>query len=85
MEGQKPSIGRIVVYNHPGSADGKYPPMQSPAVIQKVYTTAVSDNPEDGNKEVCDIFVMSVTGGIFFGKSLSQGDGPSEWNWPPRV
>lgn len=33
---QKPSIGRIVVYNHPGSADGKYPPTQSPAIIQHV-------------------------------------------------
>ena len=33
---QKPSIGRIVVYNHPGSADGKYPPTQSPAIIQNV-------------------------------------------------
>jgi hypothetical protein len=32
---QRPSIGRIVLYNHPGSADGKYPPTQSPAIIQE--------------------------------------------------
>jgi hypothetical protein len=28
----KPSIGRIVIYHHPGSADGKYPPQDSPAI-----------------------------------------------------
>ena len=33
----KPSIGRIVIYNNPGSADGKYPPTQSPAIIQHVF------------------------------------------------
>jgi hypothetical protein len=36
----KPSIGRIVIYNHPGSADGKFPPKQSPAgrdVVFSVY------------------------------------------------
>lgn len=70
----KPSIGRIVIYNHPGSADGKYPPKQSPAVVQVVNAD-----------ESVDLFVMSVTGGIFFGKSITQGDGPSQWNWPPRV
>lgn len=67
----KPSICRLVVYNHPGSADGKYPPRQSPAVVQVV-------NPD----ETVDLFVMSVTGGIFFAKGCSQGDGPSQWNWP---
>jgi len=36
MGEQKPSIGRVVVYNHPGSADGKFAPKQSPALIQKV-------------------------------------------------
>lgn len=83
MEGQRPSIGRIVVYNHPGSADGKYPPMQSPAIIQKVY---IAQSPKDGAQcDHVDLFVMSNTGGIFFAKTIEQGDGPSEWNWPPRV
>jgi hypothetical protein len=70
----QPSIGRIVVYNHPGSADGKFPPKQSPAIVQKVN--------EDGTVE---LFVMSVYGGIFFNHSVEQGDGPSQWNWPARV
>lgn len=45
----KPSIGRIVIYNHPGSADGKYPPTQSPAIIQMgiIYiTTSNTCEPE---------------------------------------
>lgn len=69
-----PTIGRIVVYNHPGSADRKFPPKQSPAIVQRVN--------EDGTVE---LFVMSTYGGIFFNHNVSQGDGPSQWNWPPRV
>lgn len=81
----KPSICRAVVYNHPGSADGKYPPTKSPAVVQSVYVTAVNpENPEEGNHEVCDLFVMSNTGGIFFAKGISEGEDGGQWNWPPR-
>ena|ERR1035437_6500348 len=50
-----PSIGRIVVYNYPGSADGKFVPKQSPAMVQKVN--------DDGTVE---IIVFSVYGGVFF-------------------
>lgn len=74
MAEQAPSIGRIVVYNHPGSADGKFPPKQSPAIVQKVN--------DDGTLE---LFVMSVYGGIFFNHSVEMGDGPSQCNWPVRV
>jgi hypothetical protein len=70
----KPSIGRIVVYNHPGSADGRFPPKQSPAVVQLVN--------EDGTVE---LFVMSVYGGLFFNHNVEQGDGPSQWQWPLRL
>lgn len=70
----KPSIGRIVVYNHPGSADGRFPPKQSPAVVQRVN--------EDGTVE---LFVMSVYGGLFFNHNVEQGDGPSQWQWPLRL
>ena len=78
MEDQKPSIGRIVVFNHPGSADGLHPPKQSPAIIQKVN--------EDGTLE---LFVMSVYGGIFFNHNVKQvteiGSVASRWEWPARV
>ncbi len=70
---QKPSIGRIVVYNHPGSADGKYPPTQSPAIIQHVA--------EDGSVR---LFVFGPKG-QHMDEGLTQGDGPCQWNWPARV
>lgn len=73
MSEQKPSIGRIVVYNHPGSADGKYPPSQSPAIIQNVAA--------DGSVR---LFVFGPKG-QHMDDGLLQGDGPCQWNWPPRV
>lgn len=72
-EGQKPSIGRIVIYNHPGSADGTYPPSQSPAIIQHVA--------EDGSAR---LFVFGPKG-QHMDDGIKQGDGPFHWNWPPRV
>ena len=70
----KPSIGRIVVYHHPGSADGLHGRKDSPAIVQKVN--------DDGT---CELFVMSVYGGIFFNHNVSEGTGPSQWSWPERV
>lgn len=79
---QKPSMGRMVIYKHAGSADGKYPPIESPAIIQRVCT----ENPGRPEGElVVDLFVMSNTGGIFFAKSVLHGDAPSSWHWPERV
>jgi hypothetical protein len=69
----KPSLGRIVLYNHPGSADGKYPPSQSPAIIQHVAP--------DGS---CTLFVFGPKG-QHMDSGLVQGDGPCQWNFPPRV
>ncbi len=71
-------MGQVVKYLHLGSLDGKYPPSESPAIIQSVYITAVSDNPEDDNHEVVDLFVMSNTGGIFFAKKCVLG---KNWCW----
>lgn len=70
---QRPSIGRIVIYNHPGSSDGKYPPTQSPAMIQHVAA--------DGS---CRLFVFGPKG-QHMDDGLTQGDGPCQWNWPPRI
>jgi len=74
----KPSIGRVVVYNHPGSADGKFPPKQSPAIVQKVN--------EDGSIEMV---VFSVYGGLFFNHDVAyspiETPAPSTWSWPARV
>ena len=84
----KPTMCRIVEYNHPGSTDGKYPPIQSPAIVQRVYNTGVdSDDLELESREVCDLFVMSNTGGIFFAKGIPHGEPftPSTWSWPKKV
>jgi len=78
MSEQKPSICRMVVYIHPASADGKYPPTESPAVVQAVYKDEV-------NNKVCDLFVMSNTNGIFFAKAIQEGIDPSQWKWPSRT
>ena len=81
MDEQKPSIGRVVVFNHPGSADGLHPRKQSPAIVQKVN--------DDGT---CELVVFSVYGGIFFNHSIAQATGhdspeqyDSKWEWPIRV
>lgn len=70
MEEKKSKVGMIVIYNHPGSADGLHPAKQSPAVIQRVN--------EDGTLE---LFVMSVYGGIFFNHNVTLGDGASQCNF----
>lgn len=75
----KPSIGRIVIYQHPGSADGKYPAVQSPAIIQAVN--------EDGTLR---LWVFGPWG-QHLNPSCSAGGPdadmptPSCWTWPARV
>lgn len=63
----------MVVYNHPGSTDGKYPPQKSPAVIRDVA--------EDGS---VTLWVFGPKG-IHMDSGITQGDGPSQWNWPEKV
>lgn len=74
---EQPSIGRTVLYYHPGSADGLHGKKISPAIIQKVN--------EDGTVE---LFVMSVYGGIFFNHNVERveaGKIDSRWDFPERV
>jgi hypothetical protein len=71
---QKPSVGRIVIYHHPGSADGKYPPQISPAIIRAV-------DPSAENR--CQIFVFGPLGQ--HQDWAEYGTGPSQWSWPERV
>ena len=69
----KPSIGRIVIYHHPGSADGKYPAVHSPAIIQNVA--------EDNS---CRLFVFGPKG-QHMDDGLIEGTGSCQWSWPERV
>ncbi len=66
----KPSIGRIVIYHHPGSADGTHPARQSPAVIQQVNA--------DGT---VDLWVFGPHG-FHKNNGTVQGTGPCQWDWP---
>ena len=68
----KPTQGRIVIYHHPGSADGKYPPTTSPAIIQSVA--------KDGS---CTLFVFGPKG-QHMDSGLTEGTGPCQWSWPER-
>lgn len=68
---QQPTIGRIVIYHHPGSADGKYAPQQSPAIIREV------DLNVEGRVQ---IFVFGPKGQ--HQDWADYGTGPSQWSWP---
>lgn len=76
---QTPSIGRIVHYQGPGTADaekaGKFAPQVYPATITKVH-----------NPTCVNLFVMTDVGhmnlhSVVFG---SPGEGGT-WFWPPYV
>ena len=74
MEQHTVTKGRIVIYNHPGSADGKYAPTQSPAIVQDVAA--------DGSVR---LFVFGPKG-QHMDDGLQYGPGkPCHWEWPPRV
>lgn len=68
-----PTQGRIVIYHHPGSADGKYPPQTSPAIIQQV-------DQIDPNR--CLLFVFGPKGQHM--DWSDYGEGPCQWSWPTR-
>lgn len=73
MEEQKPSIGRIVVYHHPGSADGVHPPQDSPAIIQAVL---------DVDSGLCRLFVFGPKGQHM--DECLRGSVGCQWSWPTR-
>jgi hypothetical protein len=70
----KPSVGRIVFYNHPGSADGKYAPTVSPAIIRELH---------DSIEGRVQLFVFGPKGQ--HQDWADYGTGPCQWSWPPRV
>ncbi len=76
MSEQKPSIGRIVHYRGPGTANGQFKPTTYPAVITQIH------NDTDVN-----LFVMTNVGMMNLQSILlaEEPDQPSRWSWPPRV
>lgn len=68
-----PSVGRIVHYRSYGTPGGEYPSEVRAAIITRVHS-----------EECVDLCVFNPTG-MFFNTSVTKGDGPGQWNWPPRV
>lgn len=69
----KPSIGRIVHYQSYGTPNGEFKSEPRAAVI-----TGVVDD------QIVHLCVLNPTG-MFFNLNVQHGDGPGQWNWPPRV
>lgn len=68
-------IGRIVHYTSLGSADGKYPPEQQPAIITRV---------RDPEQKTVALQVFYPTGlflmdHVPFSETYEKG----HWSWPP--
>lgn len=76
MEGQVPSVGRIVHYQSYGTPKGEYKPLARAAVVTEV--------DEDGS--TVGLCVLNPTG-QFFNQHVpfSPTPEPGYWNWPPRV
>jgi hypothetical protein len=81
-----PSVGRIVHYVAPGSADGTYPSEHRAAVITRVWRQMV-DGEETISTDV-DLMVFNPTGARWFqrcpGMKYDPGFGPYTWHWPER-
>lgn len=67
--GQRPSIGRIVVYNATRTNEG-----HCPALIQAL-------NAENGGLTLC----VFGPHGTRMQLDVQQGDGPGQWQWPERT
>lgn len=79
----KPTIGRIVHYVAPGSADGTYPPAHRAAII----TDAPKANEEivDGTPVRVNLMVFNPTGAHWVtGCPYDEQAGPYSWHWPER-
>ena len=70
-----PTVGRIVHYRGPGTANGQFTPKTYPAVITTVW-----------NDTCVNLFVMTDVGHMNL-TSIERSDSPEEasrWSWPPR-
>lgn len=81
MENQKPSIGRVVIYNttEEDKKEMEFTPNCNVQEKLPACIVAVSNETKVNLTVVCD-------GELGLWKtSVKQGDEPGQWNWPPRV
>jgi len=69
-----PTVGRIVIYSHPGGPDGADNPRECAAVVTGV--------DEDG---AVSLFVMHPDGACSSAHHVKHGTAFGTWHWPPRV
>ena len=84
MNGQKPSMGRVVIYNHPNKKkDDEHHPIKSPAIVMRAWQST----KEQQEKRTVNLCVFSNIGRnvILFLKGIEYGEGFDQWNWPPRI
>lgn len=74
MEAQKPTIGRIVMYQKYGTPGGEHKAEPSPAIITQVY--------EDGL--TCQLFVMNPNGTYHNKTPYSAEPKGGHWYWPTK-
>lgn len=72
INGQTPSVGRIVHYHSYFSPRGEYEPTPRAAVIAEVH--------EGGE---CSIVVFNPAGLFFNRAKFAEMPTPGCWNWPP--
>lgn len=74
VHGQTATVGRIVIYSHPGGPDGTDNPRECAAVV-----TGVDD---DG---AVSLFVMHPDGAVSSAHHVKHGTAFGTWHWPPLV
>ena len=77
----KPTVGRIVHYVAPGSADGTYPPAHRAAIVTEVHSA-----PHIEHATIA-IAILNPTGMHFVTKCeyvAPELNSPYSWHWPER-
>lgn len=72
-----PTVGRIVLYKSPASADGTYPTTDRPAIVVDVHD--VSPNHDEILVKLCVFHPF----GLQFTEWLKQGEADNNWDWMP--
>lgn len=81
---QKPSVGRIVLYQRHGSPNGQHKSEPSPAIVTRVYE--VPSTPGGDTRYAVDLCVFNPNGLYFDPGTPYDPDGaPGTWRWPPRI